>query len=172
VAGESTRAPEGRPMQILIIAVGKIKEKYLQDGIAEYTKRLRPYVKLNILEIAEEKRAGHLTPADQKRIMDAEGTRILGSIPQDCFVIVLDVNGVHWSSETLAENLQRYEIAGRNSLSMIIGGDLGLSDAVITRSNLRLSISLMTFTHQMIRLILLEQIYRACKINHNEPYHK
>jgi 23S rRNA (pseudouridine1915-N3)-methyltransferase len=159
-------------MQILIIAVGKIKEKYLQDGIAEYTKRLRPYVKLNILEIAEEKRAGHLTPADQKRIMDAEGTRILGSIPQDCFVIVLDVNGVHWSSETLAENLQRYEIAGRNSLSMIIGGDLGLSDAVITRSNLRLSISLMTFTHQMIRLILLEQIYRACKINHNEPYHK
>lgn len=172
MAGESTRAPEGRPMQILIIAVGKIKEKYLQDGIAEYTKRLRPYVKLNILEIAEEKRAGHLTPADQKRIMDAEGTRILGSIPQDCFVIVLDVSGVHWSSETLAENLQRYEIAGRNSLSMIIGGDLGLSDAVITRSNLRLSISLMTFTHQMIRLILLEQIYRACKINHNEPYHK
>ena len=172
MAGESTRAPEGRPMQILIIAVGKIKEKYLQDGIAEYTKRLRPYVKLNILEIAEEKRAGHLTPADQKRIMDAEGTRILGSIPQDSFVIVLDVNGVHWSSETLAENLQRYEIAGRNSLSMIIGGDLGLSDAVITRSNLRLSLSLMTFTHQMIRLILLEQIYRACKINHNEPYHK
>jgi 23S rRNA (pseudouridine1915-N3)-methyltransferase len=159
-------------MQILIIAVGKIKEKYLQDGIAEYTKRLRPYVKLNILEIAEEKRAGHLTPADQKRIMDAEGTRILGSIPQDSFVIVLDVNGVHWSSETLAENLQQYEIAGRNSLSMIIGGDLGLSDAVITRSNLRLSISLMTFTHQMIRLILLEQIYRACKINHHEPYHK
>ena len=159
-------------MQILIIAVGKIKEKYLQDGIAEYTKRLRPYVKLNILEIAEEKRAGHLTPADQKRIMDAEGTRILGSIPQDSFVIVLDVNGVHWSSETLAENLQRYEIAGRNSLSIIIGGDLGLSDAVIARSNLRLSLSLMTFTHQMIRLILLEQIYRAGKINHNEPYHK
>jgi 23S rRNA (pseudouridine1915-N3)-methyltransferase len=159
-------------MQILIIAVGKIKEKYLQDGIAEYTKRLRPYVKLNILEIAEEKRAGHLTPADQKRIMDAEGTRILGSIPQDSFVIVLDVNGVHWSSKTLAENLQRYEIAGRNSLSIIIGGDLGLSDAVIARSNLRLSLSLMTYTHQMIRLILLEQIYRACKINHNEPYHK
>jgi 23S rRNA (pseudouridine1915-N3)-methyltransferase len=159
-------------MQILIIAVGKIKEKYLQDGIAEYTKRLRPYVKLNILEIFEEKRAGHLTPADQKRIKDAEGTRILGSIPQDSFVIVLDINGVHWSSETLAENLQRYEIAGRNSLSIIIGGDLGLSDAVITRSNLRLSISLMTFTHQMIRLILFEQIYRACKINHNEPYHK
>jgi 23S rRNA (pseudouridine1915-N3)-methyltransferase len=159
-------------MQILIIAVGKIKEKYLQEGIAEYTKRLRPYVKLNILEITEEKRIGHITPSDQKRIKEAEGMRILGAIPQDSFVIVLDVNGVHWSSETLAENLQRYEIAGRNSLSIIIGGDLGLSDAVFARSNLRLSLSLMTFTHQMIRLILLEQIYRACKINHNEPYHK
>jgi len=159
-------------MQILIIAVGKIKEKYLQEGIAEYTKRLRPYVKLNILEITEEKRIGHITPSDQKRIKEAEGMRILGAIPQDSFVIVLDVNGVHWSSGTLAENLQRYEIAGRNSLSIIIGGDLGLSDAVFARSNLRLSLSLMTFTHQMIRLILLEQIYRACKINHNEPYHK
>ena len=159
-------------MQILIIAVGKIKEKYLQEGIAEYQKRLRPYVKMNILEIAEDKRIGHLTPSDQKRIKEAEGMRILGSIPQDSFIIVLDVNGVHWSSETLAENLQRYEIAGRNSLSIIIGGDLGLSDAVIARSNIRLSLSLMTFTHQMIRLILLEQIYRACKINRNEPYHK
>ena len=159
-------------MQILIIAVGKIKEKYLQDGIAEYQKRLRPYVKMNILEIAEDKRIGHLTPSDQKRINEAEGMRIMGAIPQDSFVIVLDVNGVHWSSETLAENLQRYEIAGRNSLSIIIGGDLGLSDAVIARSNIRLSLSLMTFTHQMIRLIILEQIYRACKINRNEPYHK
>jgi 23S rRNA (pseudouridine1915-N3)-methyltransferase len=159
-------------MQILIIAVGKIKEKYLQDGIAEYQKRLRPYVKMNILEIAEDKRIGHLTPSDQKRIKEAEGMRILVSIPQDSFVIVLDINGVHWSSETLAENLRQYEIAGRNSLSIIIGGDLGLSDAVIARSNIRLSLSLMTFTHQMIRLIILEQIYRACKINRNEPYHK
>ena len=159
-------------MQILIIAVGKIKEKYLQEGIAEYQKRLRPYVKMNILEIAEDKRIGHLTPSDQKRIKEAEGMRILGSIPQDSFIIVLDVNGVHWSSETLAENLQRYEIAGRNSLSIIIGGDLGLSDAVIARSNIRLSLSLMTFTHPMARLIILEQIYRACKINRNEPYHK
>lgn len=159
-------------MQVHIIAVGKIKEKYLQEGIAEYQKRLRPYVKLNILEIAEDKRIGHLTPSDQKRIKEAEGKRILGLIPPDSFVIVLDVNGVHWSSETLAENLHRYEIAGRNSLSIIIGGDLGLSDTVIARSNVRLSLSLMTFTHQMVRLILLEQLYRACKINHNEPYHK
>jgi 23S rRNA (pseudouridine1915-N3)-methyltransferase len=159
-------------MQILIIAVGKIKEKYLQEGIAEYQKRLRPYIKTNIHEIAEEKRVGNLTPSDKKRIKEAESVRILGAIPLDSFVIVLDVNGVHWSSETLAENLQRYKIAGRNSLSIIIGSDLGLSEAVIKRSNLRLSLSPMTFTHQMIRLVLIEQIYRACKINNGEPYHK
>jgi len=159
-------------MQIHLIAVGKIKEKYLREGILEYQKRLRPYVKLNIIEIVEEKRAGPLTPSDQNRIKEAEGMRILGSIPPDSFVIVLDVNGVHWSSETLAENLRQYEIAGRNSLSIIIGGDLGLSDAVIARGSVRLSLSLMTFTHQMIRQILLEQLYRACKINHHEPYHK
>jgi 23S rRNA (pseudouridine1915-N3)-methyltransferase len=87
-------------------------------------------------------------------------------------VIALVVDGVHWSSETLAENLRQYEIAGRNPLTIIIGGDLGLADAVIARSTVRLSISPMTFTHQMIRLIILEQIFRACKINHNEPYHK
>lgn len=159
-------------MHIQIIAVGKIKEKYLQDGIAEYTKRLRPYVKLSIIEIAEEKRSGNLTPAVRKRIMDAEGTRILASIPLESFVIVLDIKGVCWSSEMLAENLRQYEIAGRNSLSFIIGGDLGLSDTVIARSNVLLSLSPMTFTHQMIRQILLEQLYRACKINHHEPYHK
>jgi 23S rRNA (pseudouridine1915-N3)-methyltransferase len=172
VTGEFTCFSLERSMQILIIAVSKIKEKYLQEGIAEYQKRLRPYIKMHILEIAEEKRVGPLTPSDKKRIKEAEGMRILGAIPHDSFVIVLDVNGVHWSSETFAENLQRYEIAGRNSLSIIIGGDLGLSEAVIARSNLRLSLSLMTFTHQMIRLVLLEQIYRACKINHGEPYHK
>jgi 23S rRNA (pseudouridine1915-N3)-methyltransferase len=159
-------------MQILIIAVGKIKDKYLEDGIAEYSKRLRPYLKLKILEIPEEKRTGHLTPSDQKRIREAEGIRILGSIPMESVVIALVVHGVHWSSETLAENLRQYEIAGRNPLTIIIGGDLGLDDAVIARSTVRLSLSPMTFTHQMIRLIILEQIFRACKINHNEPYHK
>jgi 23S rRNA (pseudouridine1915-N3)-methyltransferase len=159
-------------MHIQIIAVGKIKEKYLQDGIAEYVKRLRPYVKLSIIEIAEEKRSGNLTPADQKQITAAEGTRILELIPQDSLVIALDIQGVCWSSETLAENLRQYEIAGRNFLCFIIGGDRGLSDAVIARSTVRLSLSSMTFTHQMIRQFLLEQLYRACKINHHEPYHK
>jgi len=159
-------------MHITIIAVGRIKEKYLQEGIAEYEKRLRPYVKLNTIEITEEKRAVHLSISDQKRIMDAEGIRILGSIPHDSVAIVLALKGNEWSSETLAENIRGYEIAGRNSLCFIIGSDLGLSETVIAKSHVRLSLSQMTFTHQMIRLIILEQIYRACKINHHEPYHK
>jgi 23S rRNA (pseudouridine1915-N3)-methyltransferase len=98
--------------------------------------------------------------------------RILGSIPGDSFVIGIDIGGVHWSSEALAEHIRQWEIAGRNNISIIIGGDLGLSDAVIARSNVRLSLSPMTFTHQMVRLILLEQLYRACRINCGEPYHK
>ncbi len=159
-------------MQILIIAVGKIKEKYLQEGIAEYAKRLRPYVKLNILEIAEEKRIGHLTPSDQKRIKEAEGMRILGAIPQDTLSLSLMSMGFTGQVRLWQKISTGMRLPGRNSLSIIIGGDLGLSDAVIARSTLRLSLSLMTFTHQMIRLILLEQIYRACKINHGEPYHK
>jgi 23S rRNA (pseudouridine1915-N3)-methyltransferase len=159
-------------MQFHIVAVGKIKEKYLQDGIREYQKRLRPYVKLNILEIAESKRTGNLSPSQQELVKDEEGARILTAIHHDAEAIVLDPGGQQWSSEHLAEYLHKAEISGRNNLCLIIGGDLGLSDRVLTRSNLRLSLSPMTFTHQMVRLILLEQLYRACKINHNEPYHK
>ena len=129
-------------------------------------------MKLNIVEIADEKRTGHISLSDQKRIKEAEGMRILGSISGDSLVLVLDIGGVHWSSEALAEYIRQWEIAGRNNISIIIGGDLGLSDAVITRSDVRLSLSSLTFTHQMVRLILLEQLYRAYKINHNEPYHK
>lgn len=159
-------------MQIHIITVGKIKEKYLQEGIAEYIKRMRPYLKLNILELTEDKRTGSPSPADQKRGIDDEGTRILDAIPHDSIVIALDRKGVQWSSEMLAENLRGYEMSGRNSLCFIIGGHLGLSDTVLSKSRVRLSLSHMTFTHQMIRQILLEQLYRACKINHHEPYHK
>jgi len=159
-------------MQILIIAVGKIKDKYLEDGIAEYTKRLRPYVKLNILEIPEEKKTGNLSPSQQELVKDGEGTRILAAIPHDAESIVLDPGGERWSSENLAEHIRRGEISGRNNICIIIGGDLGLSARVLTKSTIRLSLSSMTFTHQMVRLLLLEQLYRACKIKHGEPYHK
>ena len=159
-------------MHILIIAVGKIKEKYLQEGIAEYTKRLRPYVKLNLLELTEEKRPAPATSSIESAAMEMEGKRILAVVPEGSFVIALDVKGQGWSSEELAASFRQWELAGKNQITFVIGGDLGLTDTVIARSNHRLSLSLMTFTHQMIRLIILEQIYRACKINHHEPYHK
>ena len=159
-------------MQVHIIAVGKIKEKYLQLGILEYEKRLRPYVKLNIVEIAEEKRVGQISPSDQKRIKEAEGLRILGSIPEGSFVIVLDVGGIHWSSEALADAFRKWEITSKNQIAFVIGGDLGLSPVVLSRSDLRLSLSTMTFTHPMARLLLLEQVYRAFRILRGEPYHK
>ena len=159
-------------MQIRVIAVGRIKEKFLQEGIAEYEKRLRPYVKLQIVELAEEKRPHPASPANESAAMEMEGKRILGAIPEGSFIISLDVNGESWSSGDLAALFGERELSGQNSLAFVIGGDLGLSPGVIARSNLRLSLSHMTFTHPMARLILLEQVYRAFRILRGEPYHK
>jgi 23S rRNA (pseudouridine1915-N3)-methyltransferase len=159
-------------MQVRVIAVGKIKEKYLQDGIAEYAKRLRPYVKLQVVEIGEEKRSSSASPTDGPVAMEKEGDRILAAIPKGSFVIALDVKGQGRSSAELAALFRQWELAGQNQLAFVIGGDLGLSPVVLSRSDLRLSLSPLTFTHQMVRFILLEQLYRACKINHGEPYHK
>jgi 23S rRNA (pseudouridine1915-N3)-methyltransferase len=159
-------------MQILIIAVGKIKEKYLNDGIAEYQKRLRPYVKIIIIEIPEEKRPGNLSPSQLVLVKRTEGARIMAAIPKNSQIIALDPNGERWSSENLAAHIHEGEISGQNSLCFLIGGDLGLSELVLAKSDIRLSLSPMTFTHQMVRLIILEQLYRSCRINHHEPYHK
>jgi 23S rRNA (pseudouridine1915-N3)-methyltransferase len=159
-------------MQIRIIAVGKIKENFLQEGIREYEKRLRPYVKLQIVELAEEKRPATCSGSQEKQVRHKEGERILAAIPAGSFVVTLDVKGVSWSSEVLAESIRQWEISGKNTITILIGGDLGLSDEVRSRSNLQLSLSSMTFTHQMVRLILLEQIYRAYRIKCGEPYHK
>jgi 23S rRNA (pseudouridine1915-N3)-methyltransferase len=159
-------------MQIRVIAVGKIKEKFLQEGIAEYEKRLRPYVKLQVVELAEEKRPAKTSPATESAAMEKEGDRILAAISDGSFVIALDVKGQRWSSEELAAMFRERELAGQNQLSFVVGGDLGLSPAVHARSNLRLSLSDMTFTHPMTRLLLLEQVYRAFRILRGEPYHK
>ncbi|MDD1680354.1 MAG: 23S rRNA (pseudouridine(1915)-N(3))-methyltransferase RlmH [Methanoregula sp.] len=159
-------------MQIRVIAVGRIKEKFLQEGIAEYEKRLRPYVKLQIVELAEEKRPQPASPANESAAIEKEGERILGAIPEGSFIIALDVKGQGWSSEDLAASFGERELSGQNSLAFVIGGDLGLSPGVIARSNLRLSLSHMTFTHPMARFILLEQVYRAFRILRGEPYHK
>ena len=159
-------------MQIRVIAVGRIKEKYLQDGIAEYEKRLRPYAKVQIVEISEEKRPASATPSVERIAMEKEGDRILAAVPEGSFVIALEVKGFSWSSEELAASFREWELSGQNQLAFVIGGDLGLSPAVIARSDLRLSLSKMTFTHPLVRLLLVEQVYRAFRIMRGEPYHK
>jgi len=159
-------------MQVHIIAVGKIKEKYLQLGISEYEKRLRLYVKLQIMEISEEKRQADASPAVESVAKAKEGERIIAVIPESSFIIALDVRGKTWSSEELADAFRQWELAGQNNLAFVIGGDLGLSPDVLSRSDMRLSLSKMTFTHPMARILLLEQIYRAFRILRGEPYHK
>jgi 23S rRNA (pseudouridine1915-N3)-methyltransferase len=160
-------------MQIRIIAVGKIKEKYLQDGIAEYEKRLRPYTKLQVVELAEEKRPQSASsPAIESIAKEKEGDRILAAIPEGSIIIALDMKGQSWSSEDLAGSFREWELSGQNQLVFVIGGDLGLSLVVLSRSNLRLSLSRMTFTHPIARLLLFEQVYRAFRILRGEPYHK
>jgi 23S rRNA (pseudouridine1915-N3)-methyltransferase len=159
-------------MQIRVVAVGKIKEKFLQDGIAEYEKRLRPYVKLRIVELGEEKRPASGSASVETAAKEKEGERILSAVPSGSFVVSLDVKGLSWSSEDLADAFREWELAGKSQVAFVIGGDLGLSPAVLARSDCRLSLSKMTFTHPMARLLLLEQVYRACRIKCGEPYHK
>ena len=145
-------------MNISIIAVGKIKEKYIQEGIREFSKRLSRYCSLDIVEVDDEKAK--------------EGDKILAKIPQNSFIISLEIKGKQISSEELSKKMEDLMIDGINHITFIIGGSLGLSDEVINRSNYKLSFSKMTFPHQLMRLILLEQIYRGFKIMKNEPYHK
>lgn len=159
-------------MQIRVIAVGKIKEKFLQEGIFEYEKRLRPYVKLQVVELAEEKRPQIASKAMESVAREKEAERILAALPDGYFVIALDVRGESWSSEDLAASFGERELSGQNQIAFVIGGDLGLSPAVLARSNLKLSLSQMTFTHPIARLLLLEQVYRAFRILRGDPYHK
>jgi 23S rRNA (pseudouridine1915-N3)-methyltransferase len=159
-------------MQIRVIAVGKIKEQFLREGIAEYEKRLHPYAKLQVVELPEEKRPQPASPANESVAIEKEGERIFAAIAENSYVIALDMKGQSWSSEELAASFGEREISGQNQLAFVIGGDLGLSPAVLARSNLRLSLSKMTFTHPMARLLLLEQVYRAFRILRGEPYHK
>ena len=159
-------------MQIQVIAVGRVKEAYLSKGIAEYEKRLRPYVKLGITDIAEEKRPVRLSPAQKDQLLDREGARILASVPPGSYTVGLAVTGKGLSSEALSALLHQLQMNGTRHLTFIIGGDLGLSNDVLARCDEQLSLSPMTFTHQMVRFILLEQVYRAFRIMRGEPYHK
>lgn len=159
-------------MNISIIAVGKLKEKFLKQGIDEYLKRLTKYAKVSIIEVADEKAPENLSINEMEQIKDIEGERILGKIDHDTYVIALVIDGKQLSSEQFAQSLDRLATYGNSKIAFLIGGSLGLSGKVIKRANEKLSFSKMTFPHQLMRLILLEQIYRACRINRGEPYHK
>lgn len=159
-------------MNISIITVGKLKEKYLKQGIEEYLKRLSAYAKVELVEVADEKAPEELSELEMVQVKHKEGERILGKISQDTYVIALAIQGKMQSSEELADTLDKLATYGKSKIAFVIGGSLGLSDEVVKRSNEQLSFSRMTFPHQLMRLILVEQIYRAFRINRGEPYHK
>ncbi|MGC5326458.1 23S rRNA (pseudouridine(1915)-N(3))-methyltransferase RlmH [Brevibacillus sp. SYSU BS000544] len=159
-------------MQITIITVGKLKEKYLKEGIDEYSKRLSSYCKLQVIEVSDEKAPEELSATEMEQVKRKEGERILAQIKQDQYVIALAIEGSMWSSEKLSSELDRLATYGKSQVAFVIGGSLGLADTVLKRADAQLSFSKMTFPHQLMRLILVEQIYRAFRISRGEPYHK
>ena len=159
-------------MNIRIIAVGKLKEKYWRDAVAEYTKRLGAYCSIDITEIKESQLRANPSAADEEAVKTAEGEDILRHISKGDYVITLEIKGKKLSSEQLAEKIDGLGLSGKSTIDFVIGGSLGLSPTVSNRADFKLSFSAMTFPHQMMRVILLEQIYRSFKINRNETYHK
>ncbi|PLR96491.1 23S rRNA (pseudouridine(1915)-N(3))-methyltransferase RlmH [Bacillus sp. T33-2] len=159
-------------MNISIVTVGKLKEKYLKQGIEEYTKRLGSYAKVEIIEVADEKAPEELSKVEMVQVKQKEGERILAKISGDTYMIALAIDGKLKSSEELADTLDKLATYGKSKVAFVVGGSLGLSEEVLKRSEEQLSFSKMTFPHQLMRLILVEQIYRAFRINRGEPYHK
>ncbi|MBG9446276.1 23S rRNA (pseudouridine(1915)-N(3))-methyltransferase RlmH [Cytobacillus firmus] len=159
-------------MNISIITVGKLKEKYLKQGIDEYLKRLSAYAKMDIIEVPDEKAPEELSETEMIQVKQKEGERILAKIHPDAHVIALAIEGKMKSSEELADTLDKLATYGKSKIAFVIGGSLGLSQEVLQRADEKLSFSKMTFPHQLMKLILLEQIYRAFRINRGEPYHK
>lgn len=159
-------------MKITLITVGKIKEKYFSDAIAEYAKRLSRYCKLEIVEVADEKTPDGASEALENQIKEKEGERILAKVPEGAYVVALAIEGKQLDSEELADKMEKWNVNGVSHLVFIIGGSLGLTPKVLNRSDFKLSFSKMTFPHQLMRVVLLEQIYRSFRIRNNEPYHK
>lgn len=159
-------------MNITIYCVGKIKEKFYRQAIEEYSKRLSRYCKLNIVEVADEKTPDHAGEALEQQIKAREGERLLKQIKDDTYCIVLAIDGKKMDSPAFAKQIESLGLHGKSDIGWIIGGSLGLSDEVMQRADAAVSFSDMTFPHQLMRVILLEQIYRAFRINANEPYHK
>ena len=159
-------------MKITLITVGKIKEKYLEQAIAEYSKRLSRYCKLEIIQVADEKTPDGASPLVEEQIKEKEGQRILSHIKDGMYVIALAIQGNMLTSEELAQKMDTLGISGISHAAFVIGGFLGLSEQVLKRADYQLSFSKMTFPHQLMRVILLEQIYRSYRIISGAPYHK
>ena len=159
-------------MKITILTVGKIKEKYLRDAIGEYSKRLSRYCKLEIIEVADEKTPDNASVSVEESIRNKEGERLMKYIRDDAYVITLEIGGEQVSSEIFAEKIERLGIQGTSHIQFVIGGSIGLGKEILKRSDYGLSFSKMTFPHQLMRVILLEQIYRGYRIISREPYHK
>lgn len=159
-------------MKITILCVGKIKEKYFIDAIKEYSKRLSKYVNLEIIEVSDEKTPDNASETVEKQIKEKEGERLLKYIKDNQYVITLEIAGKQLDSVELSNHINKLGIDGKSNICFVIGGSLGLDDRIKKRADFKLSFSKMTFPHQLMRVVLLEQIYRAYRIIHNEPYHK
>jgi len=159
-------------MNIQIIAVGKVREKFISEGMREFLKRMRPFSCVEVKEVSDDKAPEGLSAREAEQVKAREGERILKLLKPGQVIIALDSRGTMISSEQLAEEISGWGLAGKSDLVFIIGGSLGLHSEVIARADLVLSFGKMTFPHQLMRLILMEQIYRAFKINRGEPYHK
>ena len=159
-------------MKITLVTVGKIKEKFYTDAIGEYSKRLSRYCKLDIVQVADEKTPDSASEAVERQIREKEGERILSSVKDGAYVIALAIDGEMLDSVQLSEKINSLGVGGISQIMFVIGGSLGLSDAVLKRADYKLSFSRMTFPHQLMRVILLEQVYRGYRIINGEPYHK
>lgn len=158
-------------LSINIICIGKIKEKFLKDAVAEYSKRLSKYCKLNIIELPDEKIPDKLNQSIENEIKSKECNNIINHIKKDSFIICLDLKGKEFSSEQFSKNIENISMQSSN-ITFIIGGSLGLTEKILTTCNQKICFSKMTFPHQLIRIFLLEQLFRAFKISNNETYHR
>lgn len=159
-------------MKITVLTVGKLKEKFFTEAVVEYSKRLSKYCKLEILEVSDEKTPDKASAAEEVQIKEREGTRLLKQIPETAYVLALAINGTQMDSVAFSKKIENLGMMGKSHLIFLIGGSLGLSDFVLQRADEKISFSKMTFPHQLMRVILLEQIYRGYRIMKGEPYHK
>lgn len=162
----------GKMLQAKVVTVGKVKEKYLQEGIKEYSKRLSSYLRLDMIEVGDEPCPEKLSPAEEDQVRAKEGERILKALSPQDYVILLDLKGKELTSPGIADFMDDLALHGRSNIAWVIGGSLGVSDGVRERADFRWSFSKLTFPHQLMRVMLLEQVYRAMKISKGEPYHK